>query len=130
MLSFGTCNGGRGGFTVCAVGSNTINGPAGRSDLSDHNSQSLPTMETDPLSEQSQYPEDASIPLSNSFSGLMDDDPGDGDIHTASPSHSPNDVRHATQDMKSSAGKKTKNPKQIALLSMRTTSPPSIQSSC
>lgn len=82
-----------------STGSNTINGPAGRSDLSDHNSQSLPTMETNPPSEQSQYPEDASIPLSNSFSGLMDDDPGDGDIHTASPSHSPNDVRHATQEI-------------------------------
>lgn len=29
----------------------------------------------------------------------MDDDPGDGDIHTISPSHSPNDVRHATQEI-------------------------------
>ena len=72
-------------------------GPAGCSDLFDHNSQSLTTMEIDPPSEQSQYPEDASIPLSNSFSGLMDDDPSDGDIHTVSPS--PNDVRHATQEI-------------------------------
>ena len=31
-----------------STGSNTINGPAGRSDLSDHNGQSLTTMETDP----------------------------------------------------------------------------------
>ena len=31
-----------------STGSNIINGPAGRSDLSDHNSQSLTTMETDP----------------------------------------------------------------------------------
>ena len=63
-----------------STGSSTINGPAGRSDLSDHNGPSLTTRETDPPSEQSQYPEDTSIPLSNSFSGLMDDDPGDGDI--------------------------------------------------
>ena len=46
---------------------------------------------------------------------LVFDDPGDGDIHTISPSHSPNDVRQSTQEiltMKQNEKSQTNRPPQ------------------